>query len=71
MALTRGELEAKVEALEDRIALLSQGTDTLEARLDRWSEGWNRWAAELLHDLAAFSKRLEHLRKSLPPPPSG
>lgn len=44
MALTRGEMEAKLAALEDRVTLLSQVVDTLESRLDRKEEMWTDWA---------------------------
>ena len=69
MPLTKSEMEAKLAALEDRISVLSQGTDTLEARFDQCAEGWNRWASELRQTLVAIATRLEHLGKTLPPPP--
>ena len=44
MALTRDEMEAKLAAIEDRVALLSQVVDRLERRLDRKDEMWVDWA---------------------------
>ena len=69
MPLTKSEMEAKLAALEDRISVLSQGTDTLETRFEQWETGWNQWAAQLRQTLVAIATRLEHLGKTLPPPP--
>jgi hypothetical protein len=44
MTLTTGEMEAKLAALEDRVALLCQVVDRLERRLDRKEEMWADWA---------------------------
>ena len=44
MALTTEEMEAKLAALEDRVALLGQVVDRLERRLDRKEEMWADWA---------------------------
>ena len=44
MALTRDEMEAKLAAMEDRVALLCQVVDRLERRLDRKDEMWADWA---------------------------
>ena len=43
MALTRQETEAKLAALEDRVALLSQVVDTLEDRFQFKMEQWTDW----------------------------
>ena len=47
MALTKQEMEAKLAALEDRVALLSQAMDKVEDRLDRKKEMWADWAVVL------------------------
>ena len=44
MNLTESEMEAKLAALEDRIALLLQAVDRLEIRLDRKDEVDADWA---------------------------
>jgi hypothetical protein len=44
MTLTTEEMEAKLAALEDRVALLCQVVDRLERRLDRKEEVWTDWA---------------------------
>ena len=43
MALTRQEVEAKLAALEDRVALLTQVVDTLEDRFQLKVEQWTDW----------------------------
>jgi len=44
MVLTTEEMEAKMAALEDRVALLCQVVDRLERRMDRKEELWADWA---------------------------
>ena len=56
MPLTKQEMEAKLAALEDRIALLGQVVDTLENRLDQKVKQWTDWAV-LLHVLSEVIDR--------------
>jgi len=44
MTLTKEEMEAKLAAIEDRVALLRQVVDRLERRLDRKDEMLGDWA---------------------------
>jgi hypothetical protein len=43
MALTRDEMEAKLAAMEDRLGLLWQFVESLEARVERKEELWTDW----------------------------
>ena len=62
MALTRGEMEAKLAALEDRIGLLSQTVDNLENRLIQKGQEWSDWSL-LLHVLTeVIDRQLERER---------
>ena len=56
MPLTKQEMEAKLAALEDRIALLGQVVDTLEDRLDQKVKQWTDWSL-LLHVLTEVIDR--------------
>ena len=62
MALTRGEMEAKLAALEDRISLLTQTVDKLENRLFQKGQEWSDWSL-LLHVLTeVIDRQLERER---------
>jgi len=67
MALTKSEVEAKLAALEDRISLLFQATDSLEWRLEHGLEIWEGCAVELQVALAGVQKQIGRLRKGGPP----
>ena len=56
MPLTKQEMEAKLFALEDRIALLMQVVDGLEDRLDQKVKQWTDWSL-LLHVLTEVIDR--------------
>lgn len=56
MPLTRQEMEAKLAALEDRIALLTQTVDNLENRLHQKAEEWSDWSL-LLHAMTEVVDR--------------
>jgi hypothetical protein len=68
MPLTPSEVEAKLAALEERIAFLNQGSESLEGRFDQAFEHWDRWAEEVGDFLNRITWRLERLRELLPPP---
>ena len=64
MALTRLEMEAKMAALEDRIALLTQTVDTLENRLFQKGQEWSDWSL-LFHVMTeVVDRQLERDRGS-------
>ena len=61
MALTREEMEAKLAAIEDRVALLCQVVDRLERRLDRKEEMWADWAIILRAAAAVIEGELRQV----------
>ncbi len=66
MALTQDEMEAKIAALEDRISLLFQTTDTLESRFNWGLARWIGWATELRLALTVINSQIEHVGDKLP-----
>jgi len=66
MALTRDEMEAKFAALEDRVDLLFQTTDTLESRFDWALVQWLGWAAELKLSLTLINQLIENVSTKIP-----
>ena len=69
MALTRQETEAKLAALEDRVALLSQVVDTLEDRFQLKVEQWTDWLRVHRNLLDVMDRELTRLRGKCPWPP--
>ena len=68
MPLTKPEMEAKLAALEDRIALLGQVVDTLEDRLDQKVKQWTDWSL-LLHVLSeVIDRQLQEVGRKTPGP---
>ena len=62
MPLTKQEMEAKLAALEDRVALLTTTVDTLEDRWDQKGQEWADWSL-LLHVLTeVIDRQLERDR---------
>ena len=62
MALTRQEMEAKLAALEDRVALLSQVVDTLEDRFQLKVEQWTDWLRVHRNLLEVMDRELTRVR---------
>jgi len=69
MALTRQETEAKLAALEDRVALLSQVVDTLEDRFQLKMEQWTDWLLVHRNLLEVMDRELRRARGEGPKPP--
>ena len=66
MPLTNQEMEAKLAALEDRVALLAQTVDTLENRWDQKGQEWADWSL-LLHVLTeVIDRQLDRDRGKTP-----
>ena len=63
MTLTTEEMEAKLAAIEDRVALLCQVVDTLERRLDRKDEMWADWAIILRAASAVIEGEMRQISK--------
>ena len=70
MVLTRQEMEAKLEALEDRIALLSQVVDTLEDRFQLKMEQWSDWLRVHRNLLDVMDREMTRARGKGPGPPT-
>ena len=69
MALTRQEMESKLAALEDRVALLSQVVDTLEDRFQLKIEQWTDWLRVHRNLLEVMDREMTRVRgKDLGPP---
>lgn len=66
MALTKREMEAKIEALEERMSLLAQTTDSLEQRFEQATD---RWAGWIVGALSVIGRQVEQIRKQVPWPP--
>ena len=58
MALTPTETEAKIAALEDRVSLLFQATDSLESQFEQDEQLWSQWATELREALAVIGRQI-------------
>ena len=70
MALTRSEMEAKLAALEDRLALLSQVVDTLEDRFQLKIDQWNDWLLVQRTMLEAMDREMIRVRAKGPGSPA-
>ena len=70
MPLTRNEMEAKLAALEDRVALLSQVVDTLEDRFQLKMEQWTDWLAVHRNLLEVMDREMTRVRGKGPEPPT-
>ena len=70
MSLTNKEMQAKLEALEERLSLLSQTTDSLEQRLEQAEDRWVGWMVSLRAALAALGRRMDLIRKRTPLTPA-
>ena len=66
MALTKREMEAKIEALEERVTLLTQTTDSLEQRFEHAAD---RWAGWIVGALSVIGRQVDQIRKQVPLPP--
>ena len=64
--MTTNEIEAKMAALEERIAFLSEVTDNLEMRFDLGVQRWEDWVADLKAALGVVGKQIDRLRQQLP-----
>ena len=71
MALTRQEMEAKLAALEDRVALLSQVVDTLEDRFQLKMEQWTDWLAVHRNLLEVMDREMTRVQGKGREPPTG
>ena len=69
MVLTKNEMEAKLAALEDRIALVARVTDNLELRFDEGAERWDAWVSETRNAIVCLRRQLDHLRQQATFPP--
>jgi len=70
MALTRQETEAKLAALEDRVALLSQVVDTLEDRFQLKMEQWTDWLLVHRNLLEVMDREMARVRGKSPESPA-
>ena len=70
MPLTRSEMEAKLAALEDRVALLSQVVDTLEDRLQLKMEQWTDWLSVHHNLLEVMDREMTRVRGKAPGSPA-
>ena len=69
MALTKQEVEAKLAALEDRVALLTQVVDTLEDRFQLKVEQWTDWLLVHRNLLEVMDRELTRVRGKEPGAP--
>ena len=70
MPLTRNEMEAKLAALEDRVALLSQVVDTLEDRFQLKMEQWTDWLSVHHNLLEVMDREMTRVRGKAPGSPA-
>ena len=70
MPLTRNEMEAKLAALEDRVALLSQVVDTLEDRFQLKMEQWTDWLSVHRNLLEVMDREMTRVRGKGPGSPA-
>lgn len=70
MALTRQQMEAKLAALEDRVALLSQVVDSLEDRFQLKIEQWTDWLRVHRNLLEVMDREMTRVRGRGPEPPA-
>ena len=69
MPLTRNEMEAKLAALEDRVALLFQVVDTLEDQLQLKMERWPDWLSVHRNLLEVMDREMTRVRGKGPGSP--
>jgi uncharacterized coiled-coil protein SlyX len=70
MALTRQEMESRLAALEDRVALLSQVVDALEDRFELKIDQWTDWLRVHRNLLDVMDREMTRLRGKGPWPPT-
>jgi hypothetical protein len=61
MMLTTEEMEAKLAAIEDRVALLCQVVDRLERRVEWKEEIWADWAIILRAASAVIEREMRQV----------
>ncbi|MBI3894611.1 MAG: hypothetical protein HY313_01635 [Acidobacteria bacterium] len=61
-------MEAKLEALEERLELLSRFTETLEEQFYSETTRWKRWEKSLNETAVAIGRQLSRLREVNRPP---
>ncbi|MGH9785199.1 MAG: hypothetical protein ACRD88_13540 [Terriglobia bacterium] len=70
MVLKRQEMEAKLAAIEDRVALLSQVVDTLEDRFELKMEQWTDWLRVHRTLLEVMDREMTRVRGKEPGAPA-